>query len=198
MVSQLYCRKSRFKTPLRFKNAPTCYRAPRWPDPEFPRKIQKKYPSGRNSGTPRKYPKNTEKIPKVRILGTLGVFFWYFRGILGVNSGSPEFRAGGYFLEIPGRAISGLCSRSGRSQTKVSLRFHFCVNGTLDCAATVLCLSHYTCALDFARSFLPSLDTCIISMWKDSIGFRSSGGSPSEGHNPPPPLSWCCFAPPSV
>ena len=82
------------------KNAPTCYRAPRWPNPEFPRKIPKKYPSGRNSGTPRKYPKNTEKIPKMRIFGILGVFFRYFQGILGVNSGSPEFRAGGYFFGI--------------------------------------------------------------------------------------------------
>ena len=41
---------------------------------------------------------------------------------MGRNSGSPEFRAGGYFfvffVEIPGRAISGLCSRSGRSQAQ--------------------------------------------------------------------------------
>ena len=79
------------------KNAPTCYRAPRWPEPEFPRKIPEKYPPARNSGTPRKHPKNTEKIPKMRIFGNLGVFFRYFRGILGINSGSPEFRAGGIF-----------------------------------------------------------------------------------------------------
>ena len=85
---------------LNFENAPTCYRAPKWPDPEFPRKIPKKYPPGRNSGTPRKYPQNAEKIPKMRIFGILGVFFGYFQGILGVNSGSPEFRAGGYFFGI--------------------------------------------------------------------------------------------------
>ena len=112
------------------KNAPTCYRAPKWPDPEFPRKILKNYPPGRNSGTPTKYPKNTEKIPKIRIFGIFRVFFWYFRGILGVNSGSPEFRAGGYFfgvffVEIPGRAISGLCSRSGRSQQNKGLSLTF-------------------------------------------------------------------------
>ena len=35
------------------KSAPTCYRAPRWPDPEFLPKIPKKYPPARNSGTPR-------------------------------------------------------------------------------------------------------------------------------------------------
>ena len=65
-------------------------------------------------------PQNTGKIPKMRILGILGVFLRYFRGILGVNSGSPEFRAGGifsvFFVDILGRAIAGLCSRSGRSQ----------------------------------------------------------------------------------
>ena len=83
------------------KNAPTCYRAPRWPDPEFPRKIPKKYPPGRNSGTPRKYPQNTEKIPKMAWgsrISDLGVFFF------------------GIFYGNSGRAISGLCSRSGRSQ----------------------------------------------------------------------------------
>ena len=76
----------------------------------------------RNSGTPREYPKNTPKIPKMRIFGILGVFLGYsLGGILGINSGSPEFRAGGvffsvFFVEVPARAISGLCSRSGRSQ----------------------------------------------------------------------------------
>ena len=34
------------------ENAPTCYRAPKWPDPDFPRKIPKKYPPARNSGLP--------------------------------------------------------------------------------------------------------------------------------------------------
>ena len=32
------------------------------------------------------------------IFGILGVFFWYFRGILGANSGSPEFQGGGVFF----------------------------------------------------------------------------------------------------
>ena len=79
------------------ENAPACYRTPRWPDPEFP--------------------KNTQKIAR-------------FGGILGVNSGSPEFRAGVYFfavffVEIPGRAISGLCSRRGRSQTWGTFRIFY-------------------------------------------------------------------------
>ena len=43
-------------------------------------------------------PKNTEKIPKTVSFGILGVFFRYFRGIFRVNSGSPEFQAGGYFF----------------------------------------------------------------------------------------------------
>ena len=85
----------------------------RWPDPDFPRKTPKKYPKK----IPQKYRKNT----KMRIFWYFGVSFRYFRGLLGLNSGSPEFRSAGYFLgfflvEIPGRAISGLCSRSGRSQ----------------------------------------------------------------------------------
>ena len=75
-------------------NAPTCYRAPKWPDPEFPRKIPKKYPPARNSGLqeftpkiPRKYRKNTPKIPKMHIL----VFFWYFWGIfLGFQNFGPR------------------------------------------------------------------------------------------------------------
>ena len=29
--------------------------------------------------------------------GILGVFFWYFQGVLGVFSRGPEFRAGGHF-----------------------------------------------------------------------------------------------------
>ena len=108
-------------------------------DPEFPRKIPKKYPSDRNSGTPRKYRKNTEKIPKkyrkntekipkMRIFGILGVFFRYFRGILGVNSGSPEFPAGGYFFGIfrgnsGSGPISGLCRQVGAFSTSVKGRF---------------------------------------------------------------------------
>ena len=82
------------------ENGPTCYRAPKWPDPEFPRKIPKKYPPARNSGLPeftpkipRKYRKNTHRIPKMRIFGIFSVFFWYFLGV-------PEFRPEGYFFSI--------------------------------------------------------------------------------------------------
>ena len=83
------------------KNAPTCYRAPRWPDPEFPRKIPKKYPPGPKFWTPKKIPQRYQKNTKnAHFFGILGVFFRYFRGIFGVNSGSPEFRAGGHFFGI--------------------------------------------------------------------------------------------------
>ena len=93
---------------------PACYRAPGWPDPEFSRKIPKNTPwpeilDSRN--LPRKYRKNTPKIPKIIVL----VFFRY-----GYFLGVPKFRPGAYFfgilVEIPGRAISGLCSRQGHSQ----------------------------------------------------------------------------------
>ena len=101
------------------KNAPTCYRAPRWPDPEFPRKIPKKYPPARNSGTPRKYPKNTEKMPKMRILGYFGVFFSIFSGYFGGKfwecriSGrgvffrhfSWKFRVGPFRGSVAGRGV---------------------------------------------------------------------------------------------
>ena len=93
----------------RLKNAPTCYRAPRWPNP-------KKYPQARNSGTP-KIPK---KYPKQAFLVFWGVLFCifgvFFGEILGVQNFGPEGIFSVCFVEISGRAISGLCSRSGRSQ----------------------------------------------------------------------------------
>ena len=55
---------------------------------------------------PKKIPQNTPKIPKTVIFGILGVFFRYFWGIFRVNSGSPEFQAGGYFFGI-------FCGNSG-------------------------------------------------------------------------------------
>ena len=104
----------------RFENAPTCYRAPKWPDPEFPRKMPKKIPPGPKFWTPRIYPQNTPKIPKKYPENTENAYFGIFSVFLGYFLGVPEFRpAGGifsvFFVEIPGRAISGLCSRSGRS-----------------------------------------------------------------------------------
>ena len=66
--------------------------------PGISTKNTEKIPPGPKFWTPRIYPQNTEKIPKMRIFGILGVFFRYFRGILGVNSGSPEFRPGGVFF----------------------------------------------------------------------------------------------------
>ena len=72
------------------------------------KKIPKKYPPARDSGLrentpkiPKKYPRNTKKPVLEFFFGITGVFGRYFLGI---------------FVEFPGRVISGLCSRSGRSQ----------------------------------------------------------------------------------
>ena len=55
----------------------------------------------------------------MRIFGLLGVFFRYFRGILGVNSGSPEFRAGGHFSwKFRVGPFRGSVAGRGRSQPK--------------------------------------------------------------------------------
>ena len=74
---------------------------------------------------PPKYPENTPKIlPKYQKCP-----FWeyVFRVFWGCSLGVPEFRPGGgifsvLLVEIPGRAISGLCSRSGRSQIQTQCR----------------------------------------------------------------------------
>ena len=102
------------------ENALTCYRAPRWPDPEFPRKIPKKYPPARNSGLPeftpkipKKYRRNTPKIPKMTVFGIFSVFWGIFWGVQNFGLGAI-FSV--FFVEIPGRATSGLCSRRGHSQ----------------------------------------------------------------------------------
>ena len=90
-------------------------------------KNTEKIPPGPNSGTPRKYPQNTPKMTKLRIFGILGGIFWVFSGYFGGKfwesriSGRVFFFSV-FFVEIPGRATSGLCSRSGRSQKKPFLR----------------------------------------------------------------------------
>ena len=150
--------------PFGIENPPTCYRAPRCPDPELPPKnAPQKRPSGPNSGASRKYPENTrtqqqwpaqwqqtqqwppweqygyqgrhqllswkvkldlrlpfQKIPKWAFLVFRGYFFGIFGVFWGYFAGVQSFGPRGIFsvfsMEIPGRAISGLCSRSGRSQ----------------------------------------------------------------------------------
>ena len=68
------------------------------------------------------FAQNTLKIPKNAHFGIFSVFLGYFLGV-------PEFRPGGYFsvffVEIPGRAISGLCSKSGHSQFYFYARANF-------------------------------------------------------------------------
>ena len=93
------------------ENAPTCYRAPRWPDPEFPQKILKKIPPGLKFWTLRKYPQNTLELPKnippkykkMPVSGILGVF----RGIF---SGFQNFGPEGIF-SVLSVEIAGLPSR---------------------------------------------------------------------------------------
>ena len=83
----------------------------------FDQKYPPKNPPGRNSQKiPRRYPSQTP--PKNEpVLG--GIFYVNF-GVFFLRV--PEFRPrfffffGMFVVESPGRAISGLCSRSGRSQ----------------------------------------------------------------------------------
>ena len=113
------CEEKQCSEGIRLENAPTCYRAPKWPDPEFPRKIPKKYPAARNSGLPeftpkmpRKYRKNTPKIPKMRIFGIFsfifGVFSWgsriSARGVF-FRYFSWKFRVGPSRGSVAGRGV---------------------------------------------------------------------------------------------
>ena len=96
--------------PSKLENAPTCYRGPRWPDPEFPRKIPKKYlrPAILDSqNLPPKYPENTPKNTK-HAFSTFSVFWGYFLGV-------PEYRPEGYFFSI-------FCGNSGPSRGFVTGR----------------------------------------------------------------------------
>ena len=69
-----------------FKNAPACYRDPRWSDLELCHaKYRKNNSSTRNSGIPRKYTPNTPKIPKTP-RNTANACFGYFSGVFGVAS----------------------------------------------------------------------------------------------------------------
>ena len=99
----------------------------------FHEKYRKNTPRAEILEYPENTKKNTEQIPKMRIL----VFWGYFWGIFGVFWGSilgvRNFGPGVYFfsvffVEIPARAISGLCSRLGRSQGKrlPQIFFHIC------------------------------------------------------------------------
>ena len=85
---------------------------------------------------PPKCPENTEKIPPKYQKCTFLVFSRYFWGIfLGFQNFGPRGIFLVFFVEIPGRAISGLCSRSGRSQYKTILRNN--------CFCNHLCNSHW-------------------------------------------------------
>ena len=125
----LFFRKSVF---TRFvESAPTSYSAPKWPDPDgiSAKNAKKNTPRPEildSQNLPPKYLENTEKIPpkyqKCVFWGYFSVFWGYFPGV-------PEFQPGAifsvFFVEIPGRAISGLCSRSGRSLLDLDVCAHF-------------------------------------------------------------------------
>ena len=66
--------KNRLKSTKMVENAPTCYRAPKWPDPEFPRKYREKKKAGSKFW-------NSKKIPPKKYQT-----FWYFGGIFWVFS----------------------------------------------------------------------------------------------------------------
>ena len=66
--------------PSGLEDSPTCYRAPGWPDPEFPQEIPKITPQpeildSQNFAPkiPRKYRKHTKNIPRMPVLGTFCV-----------------------------------------------------------------------------------------------------------------------------
>ena len=82
------------------ENAPTCYRAPKWPDPELLRKMPKNTPRPEILDSQNFAPKIPPKYQKCAFL----VFFLVF---LGCFLGVPEFRSGGYFFGIF-RGNSGL------------------------------------------------------------------------------------------
>ena len=118
-----FAQKKRPSLEVFFENTPTCYRAPRWPDPEFPRKIRKKYvPWAEILDSQKILSENTPKIPKRCSQNTknaqVWVFFRCFQGIFsqGFRISAQRVCLSAFFVEIPGRGISGLCSRSGRSQ----------------------------------------------------------------------------------
>ena len=127
-----------------FRDLPATPRPATEPRDGPPRNFHEKY----RKNTPRaeilEPQENTPKIPKKYQNAHFWYFFgifWYFRGILGLNSGSPEFRAGGYFFGIfswkfrvgPFRgSVAGrgaqLKKITATPKTAVKLRFHcdFC------------------------------------------------------------------------
>ena len=73
-------RRKNTKINFLLRMPPLAKRDPRWPDPEFPRRIAKKKPLARHSGLagpPRKY---QIKTPKRAFLVFFRGIFWYVRG----------------------------------------------------------------------------------------------------------------------
>ena len=137
-----FCSRESFTCSV--ENAPTCHRAPRWPDPEFSPKNAEKIPPGPKFWTPGIYPqntpkipKNTPKIPKMPVWGIFSVFSGYLN-FLGFQNLGPGGIFSAFFVEVPGRAISG--SVAGR--------------GVLNCSVTVC--SVFSCARYILRAGRPS------------------------------------------
>ena len=90
----------------RIENAPAATQPQDGPTRNFHEKYRKNTPPPRIY--PEKYRETTPKIPKMTVFG---IFF----GVFGVFSWGSNISA--FFVEIPGRAIWGLCSRRGHSQS---------------------------------------------------------------------------------
>ena len=109
------------------ENAPTCYGAPRWSDPEFPQKDTEKIPPGPKFWNPKQIPRKYRKDTKMVILISLGSFLRYFRGI-NYNFGGEirESRISGgrvFFRHFPWKFRVGPArgSMAGRGVLKDSL-----------------------------------------------------------------------------
>ena len=90
----------------RVENAPTCYRAPRWPDLELPRKIQKKYPHPEILDSQNLHPKYAENTKK-KTENPKNTHFGYVFDILGECIGVPEFRPGVFLRYFSSNSGSG-------------------------------------------------------------------------------------------
>ena len=109
---------------------PDLLQSPEMARPAISTKNTEKILPGPKFWTPRIYLQNTPKIPKKYPKNTKNAHFGYFFGVfsgyfLGVQNFAPERFFWVFFVEIPGRAISELCSRSGHSQGLRHLRCSF-------------------------------------------------------------------------
>ena len=70
---------------------------------------------GPNAWNPEKYPQKTRKYPQQWTCLVFGYFSVFWGYVLGAQNFGQEGIFSVFFVEIPGQAISGLCSRPGRT-----------------------------------------------------------------------------------